>query len=103
MLKDKTFSILCTSSNLYNVGEMVGVDFSRPIVGLKNADFESAHCFVSDNEVLINEKYDNEYDNYCSRQEPTEVNKERPPQQTVNRKRTMNSDFYDQRLETPDD
>jgi hypothetical protein len=31
------------------VGEMVGVDFSRPIVGLKNADFESAHCFVSHN------------------------------------------------------
>jgi hypothetical protein len=28
---------------------MVGVDFSRPIVGLKNADFESAHCFVSHN------------------------------------------------------
>jgi hypothetical protein len=48
-------------------------------------------------------KDDNEYDNYCSRQEPTEVHKERPPQQIVNRKRTMNSDFYDLRLETPDD
>ena len=54
-------------------------------------------------EVLINEKYDNEYDNYCFRQEPTAVHKERPPQQIVNRKRTMNSDFYDIRLETPDD
>jgi hypothetical protein len=43
------YVILCTSSNLHNVGEMVGVDFSRPIVGLKNADFESAHCFVSHN------------------------------------------------------
>jgi hypothetical protein len=32
-------------------------------------------------EVLSNEKYDNEYDNYCFRQEPTEVHKERPPQQ----------------------
>jgi hypothetical protein len=44
--------------------------------------------------------YDNEYDNYCFRQELTEVHKERPPQQIVNRKRTMNSDFYDLRLET---
>ena len=54
-------------------------------------------------EVLINEKNDNEYDNYCFRQKPTEVHKERPPQQIVNRKRTMNSDSYDLRLETPDD
>jgi hypothetical protein len=59
--------------------------------------------FLLNTEVLINEKYDNEYDNYCPRQEPTEVHKERPPQQIVNRKRTMNSDFYDLRLETPDD
>jgi hypothetical protein len=36
-------------------------------------------------------------------QEPTEVHKERPPQQIVNRKRTMNSDFYDLRQETPDE
>lgn len=42
-------SILCTSSNLHNVGEVVGVDFFRSIVGLKNAEFESPHCFVSHN------------------------------------------------------
>jgi hypothetical protein len=54
-------------------------------------------------EVLINEKYDNEYDDYCFRQKPTEVHNERPPQQIVNRKRTMNSDCYDRRQETPDD
>lgn len=43
------------------------------------------------NEVVFNDKYGNAYHKYCFRQEPTEVHNERPPQQNVNRKRTMNS------------
>lgn len=46
-------------------------------------------------EVVINEKYNNEYDKYCIRQEATESLNERPPQQNVNRKGTTNSDIYD--------